>query len=346
MKQAGSNSTEGILSRNPAAGLTAAVVMYLLLSIALYEPVLNALKGLDFLIPLCPVFAASGCCLLSRRWLAGFFPQLIAGAVYGFGPYLLSFGAYHPLAGMCAAAVPWLFCPAVLWKPYGSGSLLQRGEKLLFTAIPFVMIFLYFWIPAQSWIGPYSFMPKTQWLTISDLWALAGSYTPGSKIIGGLYPVSVILALMGLFVYLHLLRILVLLPVAAGLLLALWRPLGPVGPMVWLSIPMLFLSILTALGSQAFVSAGFSDRKWILYCLPAAIVLSILTLWRQFPTSRSNWLVHPAGMYVLSALMIALIYFIVRIQWRGHLLRRLLILTTVGINLWIGARQILTVLYH
>ena len=86
-----------------AAGISvnniAAIVLYACFGIFLYLPAL----GVDNSKVLCgfnTVTAAWGAYLLSKRWVNNWTPSVLAGAVYGFGPFALSFEMFHPLTGL------------------------------------------------------------------------------------------------------------------------------------------------------------------------------------------------------------------------------------------------------
>jgi len=99
-------------------------------------------------------------------------------------------------------------------------------------------------------------------------------HTSGGVVVFGLYHGSIVFALMGLFVYLKLQRIALLIPIAAGLVLAFCEPILQVSPIVWSAFPILFLAVLCGLGFQAFLWAGKADMKWILTCALTATVLA------------------------------------------------------------------------
>src|SRR4030042_501778 len=91
----------------------AATIIYTGFAIYLYQPPFGHFDRLDYLLPVNFCLAASGCYVLSRRWVAGFAGSFFAGALYGFGPFTLGLARFHPTAGLLAAAIPWLFWPAV-----------------------------------------------------------------------------------------------------------------------------------------------------------------------------------------------------------------------------------------
>ena len=94
------------------AKFAAAAVMYLAFAVYLYR---HYFKGFGtpqlqdmFVVSTC--LGSLGVYVLSRRWVAGFAESFFAGAIYGFGPFMLGLAKFHPAAGLLAAAIPWLFC--------------------------------------------------------------------------------------------------------------------------------------------------------------------------------------------------------------------------------------------
>ena len=90
-----------------------AVVIYLGFAVYLYQPHFKNFNKLQYLLVLNACLASLGCFVLSRRWVSSFAGSFFAGALYGFGPFALGLANFHPTAGLLAAIVPWLFCPAV-----------------------------------------------------------------------------------------------------------------------------------------------------------------------------------------------------------------------------------------
>lgn len=318
------------------------LLLYAGLATLLFGPWLKTLHRWEYLIPINSVLASAGCFFLSRRWLASVDASAVAGAVYGFGPYLLSFQLYHPLAGLSVAILPWLFCPAALWKRYAPWTVLRPLQRLILLLLPFAAIILFFWLPAQPWAGPYNLMPRSQEIQMADLLPLIGlPDRQAGHIILGLYPTAFIASVMGLFVYLALLRISVLIPVLAGIVLSFLPPVLAVPPIIWAAIPMLFLAVLGGLGAQAFAWGGASDRKWILICTSMALLLAGVCLLRITMGRAGANLRLSAGMYGLAALTTGIIFFIARGQLRWHLFRWILIGGAIGVDVFFSGRLIL-----
>ena len=219
--------------------------------------------------------AAWGAYFVSRRWMHNWTPSLFAGAIYGFGPFAISFELFHPLASLSFTLVPWLLLPSVYWHKGKSPDAVRFCVRAALSLLPFAGIVLLFWVPAQPWAGPAFLMPKELSMTMEDFAELIFPLRQTGGIIEfGLYHCAVVLALMGIFVYYKLKRIALLIPIAAGLILSFCEPVMQVSPIVWAAFPILFLSMLSGLGFQAIVSAGKADSKWVMTCGVFASVLA------------------------------------------------------------------------
>ena len=239
-----------------------AAVLFIILSIYLYQPSIAPSKATLLLYGLNLFLAALGTYFLSKRWVNNWTPSVFAGAIYGFGPFALSFKTFHPVAGLSFAIVPWLLLPAVYWHKQKAANASRFSTRALFTLLPFIGIVLLFWIPSQEWIGPFFLMPQQLALTIEDFTNLIlPLHKAGGLIVFGLYHCSLIFALMGIFICIKLQRVALLIPIAIGLILAFLDPVLQVTPIVWAAFPIVFLSVLCGLGFQAFLCAGKADKN-------------------------------------------------------------------------------------
>jgi hypothetical protein len=92
--------------------------------------------------------------------------------------------------------------------------------------------------------------------------------------IAGFYHIPLVLAAMGCFVYVVSRRFWVLPAVLAGLLLSISAPVFEVSPILWASVPALFVCVLCGLGIQTLAWAGPADKKWVLLCAAAGFLLA------------------------------------------------------------------------
>ena len=122
----------------------AAAVIYASFAVYLYQPYFKHFNALQYLLVVNVCLASLGCFVLSRRWVSSFAGSFFAGAIYGFGPFALGLANFHPTAGLLAAIVPWLFCPAV----FGPKAKL-RWLRIPLSSLPFLAILLFFQISAH-----------------------------------------------------------------------------------------------------------------------------------------------------------------------------------------------------
>ena len=321
------------------AGIPVAMLLYIALSICLYQPYLKHFKPAQYIVLANSVVAATGCFILSRRWISAFLASLFAGAIYGFSPFALGFAAYHPSAGLPLAVLPWLFCPAVYWAAHRNKTFLTTITSAVLSLLPFLAIALFFWLCAQPHLGPLFPLPKHTKLHLADIAGLAAPLAlKPHKFTFGFYHVPVVVGLMGLFMYVAVHRIKVMIIVAAGLVLALTRPILQTPPIVWALIPMLYCSVLIGLGLQALTLAGQTDRKWILPCLITAAALTLVTILPaiKFPSAFKT----SAQMYILTCVLMSSIFFMAKSGYRWRPLRWALLCSALAVDILLSARYI------
>jgi hypothetical protein len=300
--------------------------------------------------------AALGGFLLSRRWVAGFTGSLLAGALYGFTPFALGLARYHPAAGLLAASVPWLFLPAAFLER-------TRGKWLansLFL-LPFVVILLFFCLPANVFVNHRLFAaPLGASVRPSDL---AGFIAPlvlakhGTPLIG-VYHVPVAALALGVVMIWKARRHTIFILMALGLLLAFSRAfLGAdtvallgVSPILWLSIPLAWCAVLSGVGLQGLLEAGFSDRKWVLAAtavLSTSAIVTLLLAAKYFQVlfglaaGYARLFVETAKMYLLGAVATGIIFLIVRQKLRVRWLRWAILCAALGVDIVLGARYVM-----
>ncbi|MHC4905632.1 MAG: hypothetical protein ACYTEN_07405 [Planctomycetota bacterium] len=329
-----------------AAGVSAsdiaAIAFYLCLAVFLYLPVL----GVDNFKTVCgmnAVAAAWGAYFVSNRWINNWTPSFFTGAVYGFGPFALSFGMFHPFAGLSFVMVPWLLLPAVYWHKGKTPDAFRFSVRALLTLLPFAGIVLLFWVTAQPWAGPHFLMPKELSMTVKDFVDLIFPlHRSGGIVPFALYHCSLIFALMGVFVYVKLQRIAVLVPIAGGVVLSFWEPVFQVSPVVWAAFPILFLSLLCGLGFQAFLFAGKADTKWLLVCAAtvsilaaffAGLAIRIIVIREVFELTML--------MYALTAAALWILLVLVRLNLRWPWFKWAILTTAIAIDLLFSARYLI-----
>jgi hypothetical protein len=317
-----------------------AAVLYIALGIYLYQPHFKHFKSLQYLVVAGSVSAALGCFVLSRRWISAFGALLFAGAAYGFSPFALGFAAYHPSAILPLAVLPWLFCPAVFWSKHHNKNLLTTAASAILSLLPFGVITLFFWLWAQPSLGPLFPLPLHTKLHLADALGLVAPLAPmPHEFTFGFYHVPLVIGLMGLFMYLAVHRIKVMIIVAAGFVLACIGPVLQTPPIVWALIPLLYCSVLIGLAAQGLTITGPADRKWILLCLTAAAALALVTILPalKYPVASQT----SAKMYVLAVVLMGSIFFIAKAGCRWRPLRWMLLCAGLSVDIMLSARFII-----
>ena len=325
-----------------------ALGLYLIFSAYLYWPYIRDIGGQGILFAINPVVAAWGTYFLSKRWVNNWTPSVLAGAVYGFSPFALSFAGFQqPVAGLSYVMIPWLFLPSVYWHKTKTPDMFRFCVRVLFSLLPFAAIIGMFWCASQKWAGPHFLMPVSATLTSKHFLDLIFPlFQKGPYLTFGTYHASLVLAVMGLFVLIKIQRITVFLPVAAAMVLCFLEPVVGVPPIVWAAIPILFLAILSGLGFQSVFWAGKSDSKWILTC---AIIASILAAFfgglaykRMVVGAVLQW---TAMMYALTAVSLWLMLFFAYTGIRVKPIKWGVLTAAVAIDVIFSARYLVDTLF-
>jgi hypothetical protein len=299
--------------------------------------------------------AALGGYVLSRRWVAGRTGSLLAGAVYGFGPFFLGLSRFHPAAGLLAASIPWLFLPAAFIE--------RKQGKWPATALlvlPFLVIVLFFYLLAHIFIEYRLFaapvQAEVQWRDLAGFVAPLVLAKRGTALVG-LYHVPLAALVLGLVMMWKARRYSVLAVLLIGFLLAFSKSFVDAGkiawlgvsPILWLSIPLLWCAVLSGIGLQGLLEAGFSDRKWILAAAIVLGTLAIVTLLLAagyfqvlfgLADGYTQLFVETARMHLLGAIATGIIFLMTRQMLRVHWLRWALLCAALGIDIFLGARYI------
>ncbi len=322
----------------------AAAVIYAGFAVYLYQPHFKNFDKLQYLMLVNAALASLGCFVLSRRWVASFAGSFFAGAIYGFGPFSLGLAGYHPLAGLLAAAVPWLFCPAV-FGPKGKWQWL----RIPLSALPFLAMVALFQVLTYYRLFV---IPTQSRLHFADLAGLLAPLVMAGRTpsLLGFYHIPIAALLMGASMLLAARRFGVMAIFALGTILAFCKPFFNVSPIIWLAIPVVCCSALAGVGMQGLVSAGSADRKWILLTAIIMGTLAIVTLlfatkyFQVFAGLASGYarlFVQTAVMYVLGAIAAAIIFFMARAKLRLQPLRWAILCTATAVDIFFGATFII-----
>ncbi|MHC4517498.1 MAG: hypothetical protein ACYTAS_02820 [Planctomycetota bacterium] len=344
--------TMSAYSRN-LPGLVVAMLLYGAFAVYLYLPYFDRFSTWQWLLPASVWLAGAGCYVLSRRWVPSLLGSLLAGAVYGFGPFMLALGRFHPTAGFLAATIPWLFMPAAYLSR-------RRGVvSALLSLVPFaavILFFLFFRVVAQYRLFA---APIQAELRPRDLTGFVAPLVMVGRTdaLLSLYHVPIGALVIGFSMMLMAKRFGVLLIIVAGLALTFCRLyLAPeqvawlgVSPILWLSIPLVCLAVLAGVGLQGLVEAGVSDRKWVL--ATALILAALAAVMRLLAAKYSRSLfgladesarlfVEAAKMYVLGAVAIAIVFIMAVQEMRLHWLRWIVLGAAMGLDIFLSASYI------
>lgn len=323
-----------------------AAVVYVVFAVYLYRHYFKGFSTphLQDLFVANTVLGSLGCYVLSRRWVAGFAGSFFAGLLYGFGPFMLGLAKFHPTAGLLAAAVPWMFWPAV-FGPKGR----WRFLRVPICVMPFLVIVLFFQLGAHLRLYP---IPVQLKLHLADV---AGFFAPlvaaeHQMTLAGFYHVPLAALIVGASILMAARRFKIMIVFALPTILAFCDSVFAVSPIIWLVISMLCGSIVAGAGMQALTYAGPADRKWILSASVVMGIIAIATLlsatkcFQVFAGLGSGYavlLVHTAKMYILGAIAMAILYFLVRAKLRIHLARLLVLCVPVALDIFFSARFVI-----
>lgn len=318
-----------------------AAVIYAAFAVYLYQPYFKTFSKAEYIFVLNAVFASLGCYVLSRRWVGSFAGSFFAGAIYGFGPFLLWLGKFHPAGGFMAASIPWLFCPAA-FGPKGK----WRWVRVPLAIVPFLAIALFFQVSAHFRLFAIPIQLK---LGFNDLATLTAPVFAVSRGLPGFgfYHIPVAPLIAGFSMLLVGRRAGVIVILCIGAALAFCGPFLKVSPIIWLAIPMLCCCVTAGAGIQGLATAGFADRVWVLITTLILAALAILTLtlaakcfqiFAGLGAGHAKVLVEAARMYILGTVVVAIIFIMARARLRGHQLRQVLLCSAMALDVFIGAR--------
>jgi hypothetical protein len=269
--------------------------------------------------------------------------SFLAGAIYGFGPYVVGLAKFHPSAGFLAAVIPWLFCPAAF-----IGKNRWRWAALPLSALPFLAILLCFRVSAHY--GLFAVPIQTR-LRLPDLLGLFAPLVATNRNLVplGFYQVPLAALLMGFAMLVAARRIGIILILCLGTVLAFCNSFLSVSPILWLSIPLVCCSVLVGVGVQGLASAGFADRKWVLLVsiiLGTFAVTALLLATKYFQiflglgAGYARLFTQTGKMYILGAVAVGIIFFIIRAKLRLTIIRLIILSAAMAIDIFFSARFI------
>ncbi len=325
------------------AAFVSAFIIYVCFAFYLYQPHFRSFSRIQYLLVISPALAGLGCYLLSRRWIGSYLASFLAGAVYGFGPFILGLGKYHPAAGLFCAMLPWLFCPAAFAYKNRFSWL-----NVPLAVMPFAAVIIFFQLAAQLGFFP---VPTQIRLGLKDFAGLIFPLvlTVRNANLLGFFHIPIAPLILGFSILLKARRLGILTIIAAGLILVMCPCFFGVSPVIWLAIPLLCCCVLIGVGSQTITSAGFADRKWFwgISMVMAFIAIATLLLGTKyayiFAGLGANYVrlfAQTAKMYILAAVTMAGVYILARSNLRLTPLRWITFCLVIGLDIFFSARFI------
>ncbi len=323
-----------------------ALVIYIAFTFYLCRLHIDGFIRWDYLLLVNPPLAALGCYILSRRWVPSFAGSFFAGVIYGFGPFMLGLGRFHPTAGSLAAVIPWLFCPAAFIS--------KTRRSWIATALsllPFLAIIFFFHATIHFRLFA---IPKQARLHLADLLGLISPLVSAKRGLStiGFYHIPLAALLMGFSMLLAARRFGIMMIIAVGAALSFCRaiPQLEVSPIIWFSIPAMCCSILIGVGMQGLICSGFGDRKIVLAITVIIGALAIVTLllatkyFQVFAGLASGYarvFTDTGKLFTLGALVTATIFFMARAKLRLFEVRWLMLGAAISVDIFLGARFII-----
>jgi len=321
----------------------AATVIYVSFAIYLYQPYFKNFNKFQYLIILNACLASLGCFLLSQRWVSVFAGSFFAGAIYGFGPFMLGLNKFHPAAGFLAASIPWLFYPATFGPKYK-----WRWLSWPFSTLPFLAIPLFFKVATYFRLFAIPLQTRLSLIDLVGLFVPIVKAKQNTALIG-FYHVPLAALVVGFSMLVAARRFGVMIILILGIILAFCNPLFNTSPIIWIVIPTLVCSILIGEGIQGLILAGPADKKLLLIAAIMMGALSLITLllatkysntFASLGAEYAKLFTETAKIYTLGAITVAILYFIARAGLRLRWLRLILLCSTVAIYIFLCTRFI------
>jgi len=329
--------------KNQSWKLVTSGLIYAGFSLYLHWPYLANCPRSHYLFVFNCCVASLGCFLLSRRWVSSFWGSLFAGAVYGFGPFLLGLGKYHPTAGLLAAAVPWFFLPGAFLSARR-----HQWVGVVLSVLPFSAIFLFFQASVHYRLFAMSTQARVHPGDLVGLFAplvMAGRGLSQVNLVG-FYHVPVALLVIGFSMLLAARRIGVMVIFVIGTVLSFCGSFFDISPVIWLSLPVLCCSVVIGVGFQGLVSAGRRDQTWVLASGAVTGVLAVTALllatkyfqiFAGLGAGYGRLFVRTAQMYLIATVTSAIVFFMARSGMRLQWLRLTMLIIAVGVDVFFSA---------
>jgi hypothetical protein len=320
-----------------------AAVIYIGFCEYLFYPHSETFDTVKYLVPVNCVAGALGCYILSKRWVAGFGGRFLAGAIYGFGPFMLFLARFHPTAGSFAAIVPWLFFPAV-FGPKGK----WQWVRIPLSLLPLVIVAGLFSLVGHWGLYP---LPTRIRLRLEDLMSIFFPVAMVGRVdvAIGFYHIAIGALIIGFAMLIAARRYGVAVIFVIGMVLSIFDSFSGAPRIIWLTVPLLCCSVLIGEGIEGIIHCGYSDRRWILAsaivllsCAIAALILGTKAtrIFAGLGSGYTRLFIQAAQMYVTGSIAMGVIFFLARGKSRLVLLRAAIICCAIAIDVLLGTRNI------
>ncbi len=324
--------------------LLAGAILYGGFAVYLYQPYFGSFERFQYVLVVSAVGGGVGCYLLSRRWTKSFFGSFFAGAIYGFGPFMLGLSGYHPAVSVLAASIPWLFLPAGLW-PRGK----LRALRAVLSLLPFAAVIVFFQAAEHFRFYP---VPKGTAIGTIDLLGLLSALVAAKRgpVLIGFYHIPIAALIIGIAMLIKARRLGTIAIIAASIAASFYGQVLSVSPFMWFSIAAVCLSIVIGVGIDGLALTGAADRKWILAAEIIMLSLAIVTLLmasKYFQTflglgaGYARGFVESGKMYILGAAAMGILFFMARTQKQLTFVKLILLSCAVGVDIFICAQYVI-----
>lgn len=323
--------------------LSAATLLYSGFAVYLYQPHFKNFDRLQYALVISVTLAAIGCYILSRRWIVSFFGSFFAGAIYGFGPFMLGLARFHPAVSVLAGGIPWLFLPAA-YGPKGN----LRWLRVVLSLLPFIIILAFF--QAADYLRFFPASPNVR-INVIDLASLLSPLVAARRglVLIGFYHIPIVCLIIGFGMLIKARRVGTLIIIVLSLTLTFCNAFLSVNPVIWFAISAVCLSVIAGVGVDGLSVAGTADRRWILISMFAGLCLAVVTLllaskyfqiFAGLGAGYARLFVDSAKMYILGAVTVCVIFFITRASLRLTTFRLFLLCCALGLDIFLGAQYI------
>jgi hypothetical protein len=233
---------------------TRAVCMYFFITLYLYAPYLRDFSKIELLYFINSASAATGCFLISRKYTKSLAASILAGTIYAFNPFTLAFTAYHPIASIAPAIIPWLLIPATFLPTPKRISPFSITIRTALYAIPLAVVILFFYLPTLPSIGPFFPMPAVN-ANLQNFTAILFPQTANAHDFPiSFYHIPLFAIILAILTSPPRRNIVIMILAAICVTLSFYKPILNTPPIVWILLPVIVCTLLSAKGAEKITS--------------------------------------------------------------------------------------------